>query len=117
MKLVILNGPPGVGKSMIAKKLHEEMPMSLLIEGDEWRRQVSHWQEHRQESHDLIYAIKIAAAETALKMGSSVIIDKTIFGSDSSLDALIASARAHNAAAYEFILNADKETVLSRADA
>ena len=117
MKLIILNGPPGVGKSTIAKRLHAEMPMSLLIEGDEWRRQISQWQEHREASHDLVYAIKVAATDVALKMGSNVIVEKAIFGNDAAIDALIASARAHNADAYEFILNADKETILARADA
>ena len=116
MKLIIFNGPPGVGKSTIAKKLHDEMPMSLLIEGDEWRRQISHWKDHREESHDLVYAIKIAATSAAFKLGSSVIIDKAIFGSDSSLDALTVAARENGADAYEFILNANKETILARAD-
>ena len=117
MKLIILNGPPGVGKSTVAKKLHDEMPMSLLIEGDEWRRQISHWKEHREASHDLVYAIKIAAADAAFKMGSTVIIDKAVFGSDSTLDALLESAKGNGAAAYEFILNANEETILARTDA
>lgn len=91
--------------------------MSLLIEGDEWRRQISHWQEHREKSHDLVYAIKVAAADAALKKGSSVIIDKAIFGSDASLDALSETAKRNGANAYEFILNADKETAIARADA
>lgn len=33
-KLIIMNGPCGIGKSTAAKHLHESMPLSYLVEID-----------------------------------------------------------------------------------
>ncbi len=115
MKLIILNGPPGVGKSTISKLLHADMPNSVLLDIDEIRRSVPDYKERRAESLQISYQ---KAAETVghhLKLGQDVIIDKAISQSE-TVDSLIEAGRAHGADVYEFLLFADKYTVQKRAD-
>jgi adenylate kinase family enzyme len=45
MKLIILNGPPGIGKSTVAQKLQKELPLSFLLEIDALRRCISNYRE------------------------------------------------------------------------
>lgn len=116
MKLIIINGPSGVGKSTVAVQLHKDIPLSLLIDIDAWRRNISGYREHREESLALAYQFTISVVDSYLKSGNSVIIDKAILGNNSMLDALVTLGKQHNAEIYEFVLFADKEKVLARAD-
>lgn len=115
MKLIILNGSPGVGKSTISKLLHESMPNSALLDIDEMRRSVPDYKERRAESLQISYQKAVEAVGHHLKLGQDVIIDKAINQSD-TLDLLIDAGRAHGADVYEFLLFADKDTVQKRAD-
>jgi predicted kinase len=76
MKLIILNGPPGAGKSTVAEKIHADLPMSLLIVVDAWRKQISEWRENRKESQVLSYKITAVSVDAYLSEGHDVIIDK-----------------------------------------
>jgi predicted kinase len=116
MKLVILNGPSGVGKSTLAERLHRDMPLSVLIEVDAWRRFISGYREHKEESLTLAYRFSLAAAEACLEAGRSVIVDKAVLDADPFLDSLYALGTKHTADIREFLLIARKETLLKRAD-
>ena len=116
MKLIILNGPSGAGKSTLAERLHKDMPLSVLIEIDAWRRFISGYREHTEESLALAYHFSLAAAEACLKAGTSVIIDKAVLEEGTFLDSLHALGRECGADVYEFLLVAEKETLLKRAD-
>jgi predicted kinase len=116
MKLIILNGPSGIGKSTIAQRLHREIPSSVLIEVDEVRRTLMpDYRERREESHRLAYEHTADAVEENLKSGHDVIIDKTILDAQ-IIDSFVAIGKTHNAEVYEFFLFADKATVQKRAD-
>ncbi len=115
MKLVILNGPAGVGKSTVAEKLHAEMPMAFLVNVDAWRRQISQWREMRRESQVLSYKIAAAAIGACLADGHDVIVDKAILNDDSTLEELVATGEKFGADVHEIILTADKDVVMNRA--
>jgi chloramphenicol 3-O-phosphotransferase len=115
MELIILNGSPAAGKSTLAEKLHNDLPLSLLADVDEWRRLVSHWRENREESLRLSYLFTLGAVEAYLKAGQSVIVDKAILSSDETIDGLVELGTKYGAHVHEFILMADKETIVARA--
>lgn len=116
MKLIVLNGPSGVGKSTLALRLHSALPLSVLVEIDAWRRFISEYRTHKKESLELSYQFSLAAIEACLKAGKSVILDKVVFDDDEFLNSLHALAGTYSAEIYEFLLIAKKETLLARAE-
>ena len=114
MKLIILNGPPGVGKSTVAARLHEEIQSSVLVDVDGLRRAVHDYKEHREESLLMAYKLTTDAILNQLMNGQDVIIDKAVSEGD-ILDTFIEAGRKHGARIYEFLLFADKATVQKRA--
>ncbi len=114
-KLIILNGPSGVGKSTVAARLHDEMPLSLLVDIDMARKQISNHREYRKESLALAYEHALAVVESHLKSGNSVIVDKAIVSAPAVLESLVDLGEKYDADVHEFILMASKEIVLQRA--
>lgn len=115
MKLIIINGPCGIGKSTVAAKLHADMPLSFLLDIDAQRRFMSHYREQPKESREISLVISNAILKTCLEKQCDVIIDKMIFDS-AVLDSFHKIAKAHDADVYEIILWAPKEVVMKRAD-
>ena len=55
-KIILINGACGIGKSTIAKLLHQEIEFSFLREKDEQRRKFSHYKDtlqHYKRSREL----------------------------------------------------------------
>ena len=120
MKLIILNGPVGVGKTTLAKKLQERLPLSFFIHFDELRRHIGDYRKNADESRALTFYLAFAIAEACFKQNKDVLIDKIMYNmlekeqTKTSLTKLIEIAKKHGATIHEFIIWADKETVLKR---
>ncbi len=114
MRLIIINGPTGIGKSTVAQKLHETIPLSFLLDIDAQRRYISGYREHRQESKILVFSISEAIVDTYLNSGHDVIIDKYLVDAD-MVNKFLELGKKHKARVYEFILNASKGLVTDRA--
>jgi predicted kinase len=115
MKLIILNGPSGIGKSTTALELQKQLPLSLLIDIDAQRRYIEGYKEHREESAKLSYKHAIALSRAHLGFGYSVIVEKTALWADWFLEELEKSADDYGAEFFEFILTAKKDILLFRA--
>lgn len=115
MKLIIINGSTGIGKSTVAQKIHESLPLSFLVDIDAVRRYVSGYREHREESRQMSLGVSEAMVEALLKAGNDIVVDK-FFANVESVDRFIDLGRKYNADVYEFILNASKEFVIKRAE-
>ncbi len=115
MKLILINGPAGIGKSTIAGKLHQVLPLSFLLDIDAQRRYISGYREHRKESGDLVIQLSLAMVENYLQSGHDVIIDKVLTDAGVS-ERFLELGRKHDATVFEFVLNADKEALIVRAN-
>ena len=115
MKLIIINGPTGIGKSTVSKLLYEQNPKSFLLNIDEVRRNISHYAEHREESLALSHAISRSMIRTVFENGKDVILEKCMIRAG-VIDGYRAVAEEFSAEIHEFILWAPKEFVMERAD-
>ncbi len=116
MKIIIINGPCGVGKSSIAERLHKNRPHSFLLDIDSLRRLFSQYREERDESRMASLELAESMVSTCLDMGYDVIIDKMQFDIE-VLDAYYEIAGGKGAEVKEIILWASKDVVMERAHA
>jgi broad-specificity NMP kinase len=117
MKLIILNGTSGAGKTAVAKKLHAHIPLSVLVPNFEIRRMISGFKNNREKSREIMFNLMQGLVEKALFSGSDVIIDSKIHdecSGNSVIDKMAAKAREFGAETYEIILNLDKAAAMER---
>ncbi len=114
-KLIIINGPCGIGKSTTAKNLHESMPLSYLVDVDEIGRNISHYREYREERWELREAVAFATVDAALSVDRDAVVEKMIFW-ENVLDKYREIGEKHGAEIHEIILWAPKEFVMKRAE-
>jgi predicted kinase len=77
-RLVHLNGPPGIGKSTLARRYVREHPLAFCLEVDGFRRLIGRWDEHEEQSGLLARAMAIAAATTHLSAGYDVVVPQYV---------------------------------------
>lgn len=115
MKLIVLNGPSGIGKSTVALALQKELPLSLLLDLDALRRLIEGYRERRMESAVLSYKHALALTDAHLEAGYSVIVEKVMLKADWFLDGLRALSEKYGAQYHEIFLTASKQAVITRA--
>jgi predicted kinase len=114
MKLIIINGPCGIGKSTLAKNLHETMSLSYLIGVDDITRGLSGYRQHRPEARKVRERLTYATLETMFELGHDVILEKMNY-QEEILDEYRNIAQKHGVKTFEIILWAPKEVVMKRA--
>jgi len=73
-KLILLNGPPGIGKSTLSKRYTDNHPMTLNIDIDHIWWMMGQWQESRPESEEQKFVLANALVDAHLSQGYDVII-------------------------------------------
>lgn len=116
MKLILINGPAAVGKSTLAEKLHKTLPLSFYIDVDLIRRSISGYRTNPKRSWQLSMVAALGIAEAQLKNKNSIIIDKMIYNKGGFIDSFLDLGKQYKADTYEFILWANKNTVMERAE-
>lgn len=123
MKIIIINGPIGVGKSTLASSLHKKLErQTFLLDVDTLRSHVSHWRENKKETSQWIAKNCMQLIMSAADAGYDVIFDKVIAGADHEISAVWNSllydidtfAQARNIAVQEIHLVADRDVVFAR---
>ncbi|EWM16664.1 AAA family ATPase [Kutzneria sp. 744] len=72
--LLLLNGPPGVGKSTVAARYVDEHPLALNLDIDLLRAQLGRWQDDPTSAGRLARELAVAAARTHLRSGHDVVV-------------------------------------------
>jgi len=73
-KLILLNGPAGIGKSTIAKMYLEQHPLSLSIGGDEIIGMMGQWLAFEEKARQLTFELTKSMIRTHLRNGHDVLL-------------------------------------------
>lgn len=110
MKLVVINGPPGVGKTTSARLVHEQVPRSALFCADAMRvGSVDRIERPGQPAIDLSQF----AAAAALRSGKHVIVEG-VYSEHAVLEQWEKLAADTGADMHEYMLWGGKAAVLDR---
>ena len=112
-KLILLNGPPAVGKSMLARRYADEHPLTLVLEIDAVRALLGSWLEEWQRSGTIAREIALAMARTHLEGGHDVIVPQLLVRRP-FVEMLQATAESAGASFHEFALLDSRDVVLAR---
>jgi len=72
--LILLNGPPGIGKSTIAERYVDEHSGTLNLDIDRLRSLIGGWREDFQGAGEIVRPLALALATTHLRSGRDVIM-------------------------------------------
>jgi predicted kinase len=111
--LILLNGPPGCGKSTIAQMYVDAHPLTLNLDVDLIRRLIGGWKDCPQESGGLARQIALEAAAAHLRAGHDVVVPPYL-GRTEFVGQLEATAAASAAGFREIVLMTSREAALRR---
>lgn len=77
-RFVHLNGPPGIGKSTLARRYIDDHPLAFCLDIDGFRRLIGRWDEHEQESGQLARRMALQMAATHLAGGHDVVLPQYV---------------------------------------
>lgn len=112
-RLIVLNGPPGAGKSTIARRYVDEHPMTLALEIDTLRRMLGDWKSDPHGAGLLARVIALEAARAHLGAGHDVVVPQYL-GRVDYLARLESLAEQCGASFSELVLLDVKDIVVAR---
>jgi predicted kinase len=114
-RLVHLNGPPGIGKSTLARRYVDDHPLAFCLDIDGFRRLIGRWDEHEGQSGLLARAMAIEMATTHLSAGYDVVVPQYVARPTFVQELAHAATRA-GASFHEIVLLDEPEPAEARFD-
>jgi len=111
--LIVLNGPPGCGKSTLAQRFADDHPLALNLDIDWLRGMLGCWRDDQHQAGLMARAMALAVARIHLAGGRDVIVPQFL-GRLDFLEQLDQLARESGAELREIVLLDFKEKALRR---
>lgn len=112
-RLIVLNGPPGVGKSTLAQRYVDDHPLALALDLDGLRRLLGRWQDDPNRAGLLARAMSLTLAREHLARGYDVVLPQYL-GNPAFLQQAEAVAAETGAEFFEFVLTDNRDEIVRR---
>jgi len=111
-RLIHLNGPPGAGKTTLARRYLADHPLALMVDIDDLRMNLGQWAA-REESRLLARELAIALVDCHLSAGHDVVVPQFL-GRLEFIERLAATADRHSVEFIEVLLAVDQPIAADR---
>lgn len=112
-RLILLNGPPGIGKSTLAQRYADDHPGVLNLDIDRVRLLIGGWRDRFGETGEIVRPVAAAMAATHLKGGRDVVLPQYL-GRLGEIERFEAVAHQAGARFREIVLLDSKDHALDR---
>lgn len=112
-RLLVLNGPPGIGKSTLARRYCDDHPLALDLDIDSVRRLLGRWRDSPTEAGLLARAMTLVMARQHLHGGHDVVLPQFLARPQFLQQAQDVAAET-GASFHEFVLLDNRDEVVRR---